>query len=345
MTFCLTLEHWSRTVSVAIAVVMFCVAGGCREPRKPEAPASTGGPGVAQPEPGPKAATPARAVAAGNESVEVSDEFEILEEVVLPRISRGPGRREMSIADKLKKLKFKARRDVMWARTTVANIPSYQRALEKYDAEFERWGMYQKVPTAPKLEELRKEVEELAERLGLTVTVLKVKDYPITPRDLPELIRGERAFDFEDNDLRGVVHVTMLFDKVEAELLRSLVAGLKAASRLTRVRRLSPKEGGFLLNADCYYFIDTSFPIHIIEEKDLEKEMGQSGIEMDIEEVVRLDPIGSLQSAALSYKEFNLSLPELNEAMKLLSESRFKSARSEFFRSATARAMEASPLP
>jgi hypothetical protein len=249
------------------------------------------------------------------------------------------------LEERLRKLKFKARRDVVWLRDTIANIPSYERALKKYAQEFEQWGMYRRIPTTPDVEGLKKQVAAAVAAGGGEVLYLETQDMPIPARELPPTITGDRPFDFEDNDLRGIVQVILTIKKLDVAPRRKLLDGLKQTERLLMLRKVTGRLDNTLINLEAYYFKEISFPVHVIEPKDLETEMRQSGIELALAEVVKRDSIGHAQNAALSYKEFNASLAQVNAAMKLLSESKFKAARSEFFRRRSEEAARADPLP
>lgn len=237
------------------------------------------------------------------------------------------------LKERLKKLKFRARRDVVWCRTTIANIPSYARALEKFEAEFAQWQMYRKVPMEPEFEAFEKELKEVLVNQGLEVLFLNVGPQKVSTREIPGIIHGDRAWSFEDNDIRGISAVTLKIARVDDPAVQRFKAALKEMDRLVLVRRVKPtQKDGLLFNLEIYHFLDIEYPIHVIEQKDLQREMHQSGIEVSIEEALQKDSIGYLQNASLSYKEFNSSQEKLNEAMQLLSRSKFLEARSTFFR-------------
>jgi hypothetical protein len=236
-------------------------------------------------------------------------------------------------SERLKKLKFKARRDVVWCRTTVSNIPSYARALEKFEAEFAQWQMYRKMPVEPGLEAFEKELREMLGHQNLQVNLLNIEPVKVNTRELPGIIHGDRAWSFGDNDIRGISAVTLKVAGGDEAAMQRLRAIFREMDRLVLVRRAKPTQTAeWLFNLEIYHFLDIEYPIHVIEEKDLEKEMRQSGINVSVEEALRRDTIGYLQNASLSYKEFNSSQEKLNEAMQLLSRSKFLEARSTFFR-------------
>jgi len=272
-------------------------------------------------------------------------DFELAGETTAAPPRKKPKKKKLSpLMEKLKKLKFKARREVVWARTTVSNIPSYQRSLEKFEHEFEQWKMYERIPLAPEEDKLKKEFMELAKKHEMEITYFKLKEFPVKSREIPEIVHGDRAFDFKDSDLRGIIQITTRIKKKDPANIKKMFEETREMSRLVHMRRLGPAGREYLINGEAYYFKKEKYPVHVIEERILQTEMKQAGIEQSVEEVVKLDTIGYLQNTAMSYKEYNSSLPKLNEAMKLLSESKFKAARSEFFRRKTEEAMTASPI-
>jgi hypothetical protein len=236
------------------------------------------------------------------------------------------------LLQKLSDFKFKARREVVWARSTIANIPSYEDALRRYDREAQEWQMAALIPDAPDADAARKEIEALCASLGISILSLTFKEEPLERRPLPETIHGDKPFAFEDNDIRGMLQVVLVTGPLPEGTAAKFAAGANEMQRLVRVLRIrSEKERG-LINLQIYYFLSITVPRHIVVEKDLNQELARMGITQPLEEVVRKDVVGHLQNAAMSYKEYNQSLPELNRAMELLSQTRYKGARSEFFR-------------
>lgn len=263
----------------------------------------------------------------------VEDPYEDEPEVPLPTVV--PENREKSLRDKLKKLKFKARRDLLWARAAISNRQSYERSLDKFDRNAEEWDMYQRVPLAPKLEEAEANLRELATRVGVEIAFFQMELQTGEQRQLPMVIHGEKSFEFRDSDLRGMAQIVLRLSLAGAGNLLEFIRGTKELPRLFTIRRVIRTPQGIVINGDVCYFREEKFPLHVVKERSLEQSMKNFGIEVSAREAVRQDPVGHLQNASLSYKEFNASLPLLNEAMALLSESKFKSARSEFFRRAS----------
>jgi len=247
--------------------------------------------------------------------------------------------------DNLKKMKFALRREVVWARSAVANIPSYEDALARFDREFEEWNMYARVPKSPDAEPLRQELQTIVKQAGGAVSFLDIREEALSQREIPEQIRGDRAFEFEENDIRGILLATMSCSPADATLLKATVDGLKASGRLLHVLKATLQPEGATISVRAYFFREERYPIHIIEPKNLEAEMRSYRVGDSVEEAVKKDPIGYLQNAGMSVREFNASLPDVNRAMRLLSESKFKEARSAFFRRASEAAQQASPIP
>jgi len=335
---------------------------GCNKPRPPasEPGAGEGANAVAQPgaPSGGSAsgkANSAAAAPAGKPGTDVpraavqdsgagqADGSDVREEwIEAPDAAGGPAPADES-QEKLKKMKFTLRRDVVWARSAVANIPSYEQALARFDREFEEWNMYGRVPKSPDVELLRQELEAIVARAGGAFSYLDIREETLSTREIPATIRGDRAFDFEENDIRGILLVTMSLAPADQTLLKAMLAGLKGSRRLLHVLKARLTSEGATLSARAYYFREERFPVHIIEPKNLEEEMRRYGAGDSIEEAVRNDPIGYLQNSGMSVREFNASLPDVNRAMRLLSESKFKEARSAFFRKAVEEADKAVP--
>lgn len=258
----------------------------------------------------------------------------------------GPGDAALAaLTTSLKRLKFKARREVIAARTTIENIPSYRRSLEKFEREFEQWGMYTEVPREPGYDELKSAIAGVVGGLGLELLYYKVKESSVEPRALPEVIHGNKSFTFEDNDVRSAFQVSIRIPQLPRESQTKLLAELKALDRLLLIRRVKDQSESLLINMEGYWFPEERYPLHQVLPRDLKTEMQQLGITSTIEKVLRQDSVGYLQNAALSYKELNASLPKVNEAMGLLSRSKFLEARSAFFRKAVEAAAAATPLP
>jgi len=238
------------------------------------------------------------------------------------------------IPDLLKKLKFKARREVVWVRGAISNIPEYRQSVARLDREAEEWKMLERIPEEPAREALQEELDRLAQLSGLTLEYREFKDAQFKRRKLPETIHGQKPFDFEDNDIRDIVQVVLRTGPAEPAALQEFLGAVVRADRLMVVRKVKPRvqERGYIVNLEAFWFPTTAYPIHVVEPRVLEEEMKRVGIGLSVDEAVKLDSVGYLQHASMSYREFNASLEELNGAMKLLSESKYKSARSEFFR-------------
>ena len=256
--------------------------------------------------------------------------------------------RPMAVDDltgRLKRLKFQARREIVAARTAIENIPSYTRSLEKFEREFAEWGMFTAVPAEPGYDDLKGAIAAVVKRVGLELVYYNVIESKATPRRLPEIIHGDKSFEFEDGDVRQVFQVAIRVSRAEREQVLKLVAELKALDRLLLIRRVKPLPESILVNMDAYWFGEERYPLHQVLPRDLKTEMERLGITGSMEEVMRQDAVGHLQNAALSYRELNSSLPKLNEAMGLLSRSKFLEARSAFYRKAVEAAATTPPIP
>jgi hypothetical protein len=339
-------------------VAAFFLLSSCNKPRKVEigsvAPAETPAEIPAETPAGANATVKAsrKPLAGGQELAEKLPEPQrqgvstpLPDEALLKESLRQDKKKAVvSLPERLKKIKFKARREVVWARTTIENTSSYQRALEKFDREFEQWRMYDRIPLEPRKEALQEELDRVVRSHGLEFKYYQAREEPAPVRELPEVIYGNRSFTFEDSDIRMIFQVTIKVDRVPDEKLQALVADIKKMERLVLIRRVQPKHKEVVINLEAYYFRDIKYPVHKIEPLSLDEEMRLAGISADIEDVVKQDSVGYLQNAAMSLKEFNNSLERLNEAMLLLSESKFKEARSTVFRALSENAQRANPL-
>jgi NACalpha-BTF3-like transcription factor len=250
-----------------------------------------------------------------------------------------------ALMEKLKQLKFRARREVVATRTTIDNIPSYERALEKFAREFEQWGVATRIPTTPQLEELKGAITELTDRLGTPLLYYNVVAPEGPVRELPEFIYGDKSFTFEDTDVHLAYQVTIKVGTVPREKLVELIGALKELPRLLRILRVKTQREGTLINMVAFQFPEERYPLHRAEPRDLERRMQAMGIMESVEQVMAIDQVGYLQNAALSYKEINASLPKLNQALALLSRSKFLEARSDFFRRTVEAASQPTSIP
>jgi hypothetical protein len=348
--------HKLRAVRFTILLSALLVAAtGCNRPRKVETKAEKQQPNSEMATPrgaptGVSAVDAAAKVDSPQVTPDGSTSEDILEETaVAPVEDAAPAAREAAVqaelASQLKRLKFKARREIVAARTTIENIPSYTRSLEKFEREFEGWGMYVKVPLEPKFDELKGEITKVVEKLGLELLYYNILESKEEKRTLPEVIHGNKSFAFEENDVREAFQVTIRIARVPREMQAKLLAELKGLERLLMVRRFKVLPDSILINMEGYWFGEARYPLHQVLARDLQGEMQQLGITGSMEDILRQDTVGYLQNAALSYKELNASLPKINEAMGLLSKSKFLEARSAFFRKTVAAAAAASPLP
>ncbi len=342
---------WFATLLAGCLIVV----GGCNRPRKVDtaardkaqepAPAHPGtdvdGPGTAVED---TVATPPEV----SEKV-ASEADQIGGTALIPDAGatvEGPGTMVPDdLTERLKRLKFQARREVMAARTTIENIPSYARSLEKFEREFEQWGMYAEVPVEPRHDELKSAIAEVVAKLDLELLYYNIVEPEAKPRRLPDVIHGDKSFDFEDDDIRHAFQVTIRVNKAEREQLVKLIAGLKDLERMLLIRRVKALPDGNLVNMEAYWFGEERYPLHQVVPRNLKTEMEQLGVTGSMEEVLRQDSVGYLQNAALSYRELNSSLAKVNEAMGLLSRSKFLEARSSFYRRAAEAAAGTPPIP
>ncbi len=333
----------SRTMLCSLVVAALLLAG-CSKTGEPTVEKKKKGPASAEPAeaPGPAVAPeePAeeKAVERPTEAVVPSAAEEISEapraDVVEARpVAVLPAEGE-AVTGLLKKLKFKARREVVWSRGAIANIPEYEQSLARLDREAKEWGMFEKIPEEPAQEALQEEIDRLGQLSGVVVEFREFQAAKFKRRKLPETIHGQKPFDFEDNDIRNVILVVVRTGPADDANLDKFLGALVKASRLMVVKKVKPRpqQTGFVINLEAYWFPKTGYPTHVVEAMVLEDEMKRVGIELSVDEAVKLDSVGYLQHASMSYREFNGSMEELNAAMKLLSESKYKSARAEFFR-------------
>jgi hypothetical protein len=346
--------HKMRLVQFTICfVALLVVAMGCNSPRKVETAAeeqtksARATPGVA-----PLGVATVDATGKPDEKSEAtaSPSIEVVEETSSkPLQDVAPVAPEAAVQTELpshlKRLKFKARREVVAARTTIENIPSYSRSLEKFEREFEEWGMYISVPREPQFDKLQRDITGVVKKLGLELLYFNILESTDEKRKLPELIHGNKSFTFEDDDVREAFQVTIRITRVPREKQAKLLAALKRMERLLLVRRFKLQPDSILINMEAYWFGEEKYPLHQVLARDLQTEMQRLGITGSMEEVLQQDSVGYLQNAALSYRELNASLPKINEAMGLLSRSKFLEARSSFFRKIVEAAAAASPLP
>ncbi len=345
---------WAAQFTLCL-MALFVVATGCNRPRKVETEAAK-----QQPQTAPGTAT-AKATAAAVADVAVKRDVKVMEKETPPQLeiveetveeaakdvtsvtSKAAAQAELS--RQLKRLKFKARREIVAARTTIENIPSYSRSLEKFEREFEQWGMFTRIPKEPKFEELKGEVTDVVEKLQLELLHYNILESKEEKRKLPEVIHGNKSFTFEDNDVREAFQVTVRIARVPRDKQMELLGKLKGLERMLLVRRFKLLPDSILINMDAYWFDEERYPLHRVLPRDLQDEMQKLGITGTMEDILQQDTVGYLQNAALSYKELNASLPKINEAMGLLSRSKFLQARSAFFRKASETAAAATPVP
>jgi len=234
--------------------------------------------------------------------------------------------------EKLKKLKFKARREVMWARAAMSNIESYRADLKKFERDFAEWELPVFVPDEPKLDEVKKLLYDLAGARSIVIEYYEAKPDTMPRKPLPKQIRGDRDFSYEEEDIRDLHQVVMRVVPPDADSMRGFLKDAAAAKRLVHVRKVSLSEQRLVVNLTVYSFRKLVLPVHVAEERSIERELKSFGIEKSMEELQAVDSVGHLQNATLSYAEFNASIPKVNEALGLLGQGQYLAARSEFFR-------------
>jgi hypothetical protein len=294
-------------------------------PSNPDAQARKDAPGPG-PAPSPAAAQPAEEPAV---DVGVQDVYDASEDVGQVPEEQAPAD---PLAEKLKRLKFKARRDAAWARAAVANIESYRADLKKFERDAAQWEVDRHIPSSPQLDTFKSTVYDLAGKNAIVIEYYEEQPDAAPRRVLPETLQGNREFEYEDLDVRDAHQVVLRVVPPDAASMRTWLGKVVETQRLVKIRNVGVGLGSLIVNFEVYSWRNVRPPLHKTDERTLEVELKQIGVEGSLEQLLEQDRVGQIQHAAMSYKEFNDAIPKLDEALALLDQGKLVAARLSYFR-------------
>lgn len=316
---------------LAAALLAGLVLAGCNRPRPEAAPQKAEEPSpapVAQPLPDLVPAEPETAAPASRPPLPtLSADIELP-----PQLQPVPAPQLPDLQQQLRQLKAKARREVVEQRRLIARIEPFKTELASLAQQGEQSRLQKLIPIGPQVDELSAALRKLAAQQGLEVALLELREEELRRRELPGRIPGDKPFQFEDNDIRGVIAGALVVRTIDREAVGRLLAELSRIDRLLLMRQVRVEQEQTLLAFEAWYFIEQNWPQPVAVARSLENEMQLAGIDATVEEVVAVDRTGHLQAAALSHKEYNESLKQYEEALRLQMEVRLKAAQADFFR-------------
>ncbi|GEM_PF-4167024 len=207
---------------------------------------------------------------------------------------------------------------VNWARGLLASERELKDEVERLKGLLSDPATRALVGDQELYDEVKAEWESLAKELGLELASFTASKATLDVIQLPDSMPADRPLELTNNHVRATHQLIVRLPVMDREKLTALLEGIKKFKRLTLVRRIKPERGeNHLVNAEFYQFLPTDKPAMLVPERTVEAEMAQLGIRLTLQDAVRRDPVGYVQTAALALAEYRAARNRLQEVVEL----------------------------
>lgn len=264
--------------------------------------------------------------------VELAQGYDVAREEAVQE-PRPPVEEAESLESQLVRTKERLYNDSRWAQSLSERLPALREEKETLLGRAEELELKVRVPSEPNLPEVEQSLREAVSSVsGVDWVSIEFQPQRSQRYPLPEEIEGAKELTLEENDIRDVIQVALVLNVPDRAVLDPLLEAIRKIPRLTVPRRISVHNEQVLVNAEVYVFPPLALPVWVVRSKDLRDELARSGVEIPLEEVVKQDPIGHVQSAAMALRHYNSVLEQVQEAVTLQGELSYLRVRDQFFR-------------
>jgi hypothetical protein len=353
---------WPLTLLLALALGLT----GCNGPKKAgteapkgQAPSATQAPKAEAP--APTEASPAAAVEATPEApaeaapsavaeapaTEASPEAAKAEPVQPPTVepeALDPLTNPAELARRLEAIQLAAVKELELAHTMVDSISQRKGLLELRRKELAESGFAEVCPEGDDQAGLKSRLNLLARQFDYTMENLRVVESKVQRRELPDEIPAGKGVAVEDMDFVKPLLVSFTLQGASNSRLTNWLDTLKKDARVMKVQRIKNLEqGGWLVNLEAYGLFNDEYPVLKSNPIDFKQVLKRSGIHLEMDELVRRDPVGRAHGAAVAYREYNDLINNLNAANIIESELRWTEAKLRWLKAAREAAAAVNP--
>jgi hypothetical protein len=214
------------------------------------------------------------------------------------------------------------------ARANAASLGERKGLLELRRKELAESGFADVCPMGDDLTGLRKRILFVADQFGYTVENYRVVESPVQRPPVPDELPAGKEGDVEDMDFVKPLLVTFILQGESKDKLGNWLETLKKEPRVVKVQRIkNPEQSGWLVNLEAYGLRTDQYPVLKSMPIDFKVVLKRNGIHLDMDELVRRDPVGKAHGAAMAYKEYNDLINNVNAANIVQSELRWVEAK------------------
>jgi hypothetical protein len=220
---------------------------------------------------------------------------------------------------------------------TALNEGSALEVLGKLERTARSLGVGLRIPDAPDVAGLEAQVASHATARGLTAMAFEATARPVSPRQIPERIQGDRRHAFEDGDLLGTLDVRFRLEPLDIgrldPWLRTLPSGME---RMLEVTSVQADGTGFAVEAVAWWFLEPRWPVHEPTDRPLGAYLEDAGVSESPAALAAAFPRQWQEIQAL-YARLRAARPGAEETLTLLSKAACFEARWDFFEGAAKR--------
>lgn len=234
--------------------------------------------------------------------------------------------------DRFEVVRKRADQHLAWARTSIEQLDRLKQEAASLEALEKTDGFEIGVPDTVDKAAVEAEWRALAQGLGIEVLSVLVSESELDVRDLPDVVVVDKPFALETGDVRRIYQVTVKITDPGMDAMALLVNGSKSLKRLNLLRRVSTEfKGVVLVHSEIYSFVKPSKPKFIAPTHRLDQEMKHAAVNFTIEEAIKRDPIGYIQSSGLAYNEYDKLMPQLTEYAEVFGKLQWLRVRRDFW--------------
>jgi hypothetical protein len=310
-------------------------APGANQTPKAEAPAPAEASPAATAEAAPEApaqapeaeeAAPAEASPAAN--AEAAPEAEPRQPPTVEPEALDPLTNAAELARRLEAIQVAAVKELELAHSMVDSISQRKGLLELRRKELAESGFAEVCPEGDDLAGLKRSLNSLARQFDYTMESLRIVESKVQRRELPDEIPAGKGMTVLDMDFVKPLLVSFTLQGDSDDRLPKWLDTLKKDARVMKVQRIKNLEqGGWLVNLEAYGLFNDEYPVLKSNPIDFKQVLKRSGIYLEMDELVRRDPVGRAHGAAIAYREYNDLINNLNAANILESELRWIEAK------------------
>lgn len=224
-------------------------------------------------------------------------------------------------------------------RAVVLNHLGHWNAVRKYQNLFKMFGVEDRIPMAPRTDEVIRGLEAAARAAGLRQVQVEAHMASTGPPSLPETVETPGGYAFKPDEVAGTLAFVVRGRPADLSLAERLVMSLRdSPSRLLLPAAVRLHRGEMVVEGSAFFFFDIRPPVQVLRAPDLARDLEEAGLPTGAPDAATAEMILTLTRLyGETAVDAALSGPSLYEAAR----ARLLNARFEFFK---ARAQEVEAL-